>query len=53
MLTHNGSASTAACLAFVRLLWEVIGRTKSHDDGWVFRLVGAACERWVTPQRTP
>ncbi len=34
-----------------RWVENLLGRTKSHDDGGVFTLVDAACERWVTPQR--
>ena len=36
MLTHNDSASTAACLAFVRLLWELLGRdTRPAPEWWL------------------
>ena len=36
-----------------RWVENLLGRTRSHDDGQVFELMGAACERWVTPQRAP
>ncbi len=38
LLTHNDSASTAACLAFVRLLWELLGRdTPPAPEWWLAR----------------
>lgn len=34
MLTHNDSGSTAACLAFVRMLWEALGREEPPAPEW-------------------
>jgi ADP-ribosylglycohydrolase len=43
MLTHNDSASTAACLAFVRLLWELLGRdTPPAPEWWLDRYLETA-----------
>src|SRR5262245_30492492 len=39
-LTHNDRASTGACLAFVDLLWRLIGATAPPDPGW---WVGTFC----------
>lgn len=36
-----------------RWVENLLGRTRGHDDGRVVELMGAACERWVTPQRAP
>lgn len=33
-LTHNDSASTAACVAFVAMLWELLGRAAPPDPAW-------------------
>ena len=45
MLTHNDSASTAACLAFVRLLWELLGRdTPPAPEWWLDRYLETARE---------
>ena len=33
-LTHNDSASTAACVAFVAMLWELLGRDAPPDPAW-------------------
>ena len=32
-----------------RWVENLLGRTRAHDDGQVFRLIGAACEHWVAP----
>jgi hypothetical protein len=43
MLTHNDSASTAACLAFVRPLWEILGRdTPPAPEWWLDLYLGTA-----------
>ena len=34
MVTHNDAASTAACLAFVAMLWELLGRTTPPPPTW-------------------
>lgn len=36
MMTHNDSASTAACLAFVAMLWDLLGRPpgEAPDPRW-------------------
>lgn len=33
-LTHNDGASTAACVAFVAMLWELLGRDAPPDPAW-------------------
>lgn len=33
-LTHNDSASIAACLAFVSILWELLAMERSPPEGW-------------------
>lgn len=45
MLTHNDSASTAACLAFVSMLWGLIAmRCPPAPDWWLERYVETARE---------
>lgn len=34
MVTHNDPASTASCVAFVRLLWALLGRDAAPPAGW-------------------
>jgi ADP-ribosyl-[dinitrogen reductase] hydrolase len=34
MITHNDPGSTAACLAYVDLLRELVGRDESPEPGW-------------------
>ena len=34
MLTHNDRASTASCVAFVSLLWDLLGRSDPPDPHW-------------------
>lgn len=34
MVTHNDSASNAACVAFVALLWDLLGMTESPAPYW-------------------
>jgi ADP-ribosyl-[dinitrogen reductase] hydrolase len=34
MITHNDSASTAACLAFVHLLWRLLQMNAAPDPAW-------------------
>ena len=34
MLTHNDSASIAACLAFIRLLWKLLQRDSTPEPEW-------------------
>ncbi len=36
MMTHNDSASSAACVAFVAMLWELLGRSAGDapDERW-------------------
>lgn len=34
MLTHNDAASTSACLAFVRLLWDLLGMSEPPPPDW-------------------
>jgi len=34
MLTHNDAASTSACLAFVRMLWDRLGRDGAPAPAW-------------------
>ncbi len=42
-LTHNDSASTAACLAFVAMLWELLDRdTPPAPEWWLERYVSFA-----------
>ncbi len=44
-LTHNDSASTAACVAFVAMLWELLGRdTPPAPEWWLDRYVAVARE---------
>ena len=33
-ITHNDSASIAACVAFIAMLWELIGRTEAPEPQW-------------------
>ncbi len=33
-ITHNDSASIAACVAFVSILWELLGRTAAPEPQW-------------------
>jgi len=33
-ITHNDSASIAACVAFVSILWELLGMTESPEPQW-------------------
>lgn len=34
MLTHNDSASTAACVAFIAILWDLLGHTEPPTPTW-------------------
>ena len=34
MLTHNDSASTAACLSFVNMLWQLLTLDRPPEAGW-------------------
>lgn len=34
MLTHNDRASTGSCLAFVRMLWDLLAMDRSPEPGW-------------------
>jgi ADP-ribosylglycohydrolase len=34
MITHNDRTSTASCLAFVLMLWELLDKNKNPDDTW-------------------
>lgn len=34
MLTHNDSASNASCVAFVGLLWDLLGMTNLPEPSW-------------------
>ncbi len=34
MLTHNDAGSTAACVAFVSMLWELLSMTASPEPEW-------------------
>lgn len=34
MLTHNDSASNASCVAFVGLLWDLLGMTETPESSW-------------------
>jgi ADP-ribosyl-[dinitrogen reductase] hydrolase len=34
MITHNDSASIAACLAFVRMLWELLKMERAPEPSW-------------------
>ncbi|MFT5683035.1 MAG: ADP-ribosyl-[dinitrogen reductase] hydrolase [Myxococcota bacterium] len=34
MLTHNDSASNAACVAFVKMLWSLLARDTPPPSGW-------------------
>jgi ADP-ribosyl-[dinitrogen reductase] hydrolase len=36
MITHLDSASIAACVAYVAVLWELLGRDSAPPRGWVF-----------------
>ncbi len=36
MITHLDSASIAACVAYVCVLWELLGRDSAPPRGWVF-----------------
>ena len=54
MLTHNDSASTAACLPFVRLLWELLGRdTPPAPEWWLDRYLETARELELDKPYTP
>jgi ADP-ribosylglycohydrolase len=45
MLTHNDSASTSACVAFVAMAWDLLGRGDTPESGWwANRYVQIACE---------
>jgi len=33
-ITHNDSASIAACVAFISILWELLGRTEAPEPQW-------------------
>jgi ADP-ribosylglycohydrolase len=33
-ITHNDSASIAACVAFISILWELLGRTEASEPQW-------------------
>ena len=33
-ITHNDSASIAACVAFISILWELLGRTSAPEPQW-------------------
>jgi ADP-ribosylglycohydrolase len=37
MITHNDSASNAACLAFVRMLWDLLQMERLPEPGWWLR----------------
>lgn len=42
MITHDDAGSNAACVAFVDLLWSLLGRASPPEPGWwVERFVGA------------
>ncbi len=34
MMTHNDSASNAACVAFVAMLWELLAMGSAPESGW-------------------
>jgi ADP-ribosyl-[dinitrogen reductase] hydrolase len=34
MITHNDPASTGACIAFIELLWGLIGRSEAPEPEW-------------------
>tara|TARA_B100000686_G_scaffold268494_1_gene284050 strand:+ start:779 stop:1885 length:1107 start_codon:yes stop_codon:yes gene_type:complete len=34
MMTHNDRTSTASCLAFVLMLWELLDKNESPDNTW-------------------
>lgn len=34
MITHNDSASIAACVAYMRILWELLQRDRTPDPEW-------------------
>lgn len=34
MITHNDPGSTAACVAYIHLLWQVLGMTAPPPRGW-------------------
>ncbi|MBS1797571.1 MAG: ADP-ribosylglycohydrolase family protein [Acidobacteria bacterium] len=34
LITHNDSASIASCLAFVDILWKLLGMTEAPPAGW-------------------
>jgi ADP-ribosylglycohydrolase len=34
VLTHNDPASTGSCLAYVGVLWELLGRTEAPEPEW-------------------
>jgi len=36
-ITHNDSASTAACVAWIRLLWDLLGRLAPPENAWWVR----------------
>lgn len=45
MVTHNDTASLSACLAFVSILWELLGMTSAPEpDWWMERYVAVARE---------
>jgi len=36
MITHNAFANTASCVAFVRMLWDLLGMTSAPEPKWWF-----------------
>lgn len=34
MITHNNFANTASCVAFVKILWQLLGMTSIPESGW-------------------
>lgn len=54
MITHNDSASSAACVAFVSMLWSLLGRRRPPGPGWwvtTFCAAAAPLERDVYTPR--
>jgi len=37
MMTHNDSASLSACLAFINILWQLLGMRSTPDPEWWLR----------------
>lgn len=48
MLTHNDAGSTAACVAFVHMLWQLLGMRAAPEPGWWLATYVEAAHRLET-----